>query len=102
VLREYLSAVTRPQATSPGLSIVAALADVRRFRASFEIAADSSAVFDRLLQLLATHPVAGKQVHDANLVATMLEHGVRRLLTFNAGDFQRFAGSIDLVPLPAP
>jgi predicted nucleic acid-binding protein len=28
----------------------------------------------------------------------MLEHGIRRLLTFNAGDFRRFAGIIELEP----
>jgi hypothetical protein len=33
-------------------------------------------VLDRLLQLLTTHPVAGEQVHDANVAATMLDHDV--------------------------
>lgn len=101
VFREYLSVITRPQATASALPMATALADVRRFRASFEIAEDSSTVLDRLLQLLTTHPVTGKQVHDANLVATMLEHDVCRLLTFNTADFQRFADVITLVPLPA-
>ncbi len=101
VLREYVSVVTRPQATAPALPMATAVADVGRFRASFEIAEDSAAVLDRLLALLVVHPGAGKQVHDANLIATMLEHGVRRLLTFNAADFRRFVGAIDLVPLPA-
>jgi predicted nucleic acid-binding protein len=54
-----------------------------------------------LLELLAAHPSAGKQVHDANIVATMQVHDVHRLLTFNTGDFRRFAGIIDLEPLPA-
>lgn len=99
VLREYLSVVTRPQATAPALAMATALADVGRFRASFEIADETAAVLDRLLSLLSLHPVAGKQVHDANLIATMLEHGVRRLLTFNTADFSRFVGAIDLVPL---
>ena len=58
-------------------------------------------VSTRLLQLLTTHPITGRQVHDANLLATMLEHGVGRLLTFNTADFQSFADVITLVPLPA-
>jgi predicted nucleic acid-binding protein len=53
-------------------------------------------VLERLLQLLAAYPGAGKQVHDANLVAAMLVHGVGRLLTFNATDFQRFAGAVEI------
>ena len=34
---------------------------------------------------------------DANILATMLTHGITRLLTFNTADFQRFAGLIALV-----
>lgn len=102
VLREYLSVVTRPQATAPALPMAAALADIRRFQVSFGVAEDGSAVLERLLHLLATYPGAGKQVHDTNLVANMLECGIHRLLTFNSADFRRFAGVIDLVPLPAP
>jgi hypothetical protein len=41
---------------------------------------------------------AGRQVHDVNIVATMLEHGIYRLLTFNAADFKRFVGIIELEP----
>ena len=42
----------------------------------------------------------GKQVHDANIVATMLAHGETRLLTFNQADFRRFAGLIEEGKLP--
>lgn len=40
---------------------------------------------------------AGKQVHGANIVATMLAHGETRLLTFNLADFQRFDSLIELI-----
>jgi predicted nucleic acid-binding protein len=52
-----------------------------------------------LLHLLTTVPVAGRQVHDANIVATMLAHGVPKLLTHNTADFARFAAVITVVPL---
>jgi len=48
------------------------------------------------------HPTRGKQVHDANLVATMLVHGVTRLLTFNVADFRRFGAVIALEPVDTP
>jgi predicted nucleic acid-binding protein len=100
VLREYLAAVTRPQATAPGLPMATAIIDVRRFRATFDVAEERPNVLDRLLHLLTTHSSSGRQVHDANIVATMLEHSIRRLLTFNAADFRRFARIIDIEPLP--
>jgi predicted nucleic acid-binding protein len=98
ILREYLAAVTRPQVTSPALSMETAIADVRRFRQVFHVAEDRPVVLDRLLTLLGAHYGAGRQVHDTNIVATMLEHGISRLLTFNAADFRRFARIIELEP----
>ena len=37
------------------------------------------------------HRVSGVQVHDARLVAAMVSHGVRHILTFNTADFNRYA-----------
>ena len=100
VLREYLAVVTRLQATAPALPMATAIADVRQFAVSFEVTQEGPEVFERLLDLLGTYPVAGRQVHDAHLVATMLVHGIGRLLTFNAGDFRRYAGEIEVGALP--
>jgi hypothetical protein len=57
---------------------------------SYAIAEDGPGTTACLLNLIRSVPVAGKQVHDANIVATMLAHGVTRLLTFNGADFRRF------------
>ena len=97
VFREYLAAATRPQASGPALAMADAIADVQGLQAAFNVAEDGPGVFGRLLQLLATHPGGGKQVHDANLVAAMLEHRIARLLTFNAADFRRFEPLIEVV-----
>ena len=100
VFREYLAVVTRPQATAPALPMETAIADVRSFRVAFHVAEEGPTVLDRLLDLLLAHRGAGRQIHDANIVATMLEHGIRRLLTFNGADFRRFALTIEIEPLP--
>ena len=96
MMREYLAAVTRPQGTLSALPMSVAIDQVRFFAQRFWLAEDGPQVREQLLQLLTTHPVAGKQVHDANIVATMLVHGVTRLLTFNVGDFRRFDGLITI------
>ena len=97
ILREYLAVVTRPQPTEPALSSAAAVADAEGFLARFDVAEDGPRVTRALLQLLAQHPSGGKQVHDANIVATMLTHGITRLLTFNEADFRRFGSLIEVV-----
>ena len=41
----------------------------------------------RIVQLLQSHPVRGRQVFDVQIAATMLANGVRRIYTYNGGDF---------------
>ncbi|QQR91268.1 MAG: hypothetical protein IPJ88_05945 [Myxococcales bacterium] len=40
-----------------------------------------------------------KTIHDANIVATMLAHNVKRLITANTQDCSRFADAIALFTL---
>lgn len=54
---------------------------------------------DRLLGLLDEVDCTGKQIHDANVVATMLVHGIETLVTGNRADFTRFEGMIRVVGL---
>ena len=41
-------------------------------------------------------PRWGRQIHDANIVATKLAYGERRLLTVNVADFRRYADRIEI------
>ncbi len=72
---------------------------MRFFEQRFRIAEDNAWVTERLLELVSQIPVGGKQIHDANIVATMQVYGLGRLLTHNVGDFRRFAQFIEVVPL---
>lgn len=63
----------------------------------YQIADETATVRDTLIDLLKTYPTKGKQVHDANLVATMLANGIDTLLTLNIKDFKRFADKITLI-----
>ena len=53
----------------------------------------------RLRELVREVPCTGKQVHDANIAATMLVHGVPALITSNAGHFSRFGSRIEVIDL---
>lgn len=97
IVREYLAVVTRPQSWSNPLPMAEALQDVARITSAFETLEDSRRVQDVLMELCRDVPVAGRQVHDANIVATMVAHGERRLLTFNFADFRRYGDRIELV-----
>jgi predicted nucleic acid-binding protein len=100
VLREYLSVATRPTGQNGlGLNLPDALGNVRAIRGRTTLLAEDSKVADRLLALLADVECRGKQVHDANLVATMLVHGVGIVVTMNLEDFSRFEQHVGLIRL---
>jgi len=99
VLREYLAIMSRPQQFSQSLPISALLDDIRYFESHFRVADEGPEVTAKLLELMARIPVAGKQVHDANIVATMLANGIPAILIHNVGDFDRFSPRIGVIPL---
>jgi predicted nucleic acid-binding protein len=86
VLREFLAVITRPQTWI-----------LARTTPEAAVAEDGPAVWDQLVDLCRRFDFGGRQVHDANIVATMLAHGESRLLTFNGGDFRRFGALIQVI-----
>ena len=93
--------MTREQAWGKPLTLEEAVEDAAAFSKRFTMLEDGPPVWDELLKLSRRYTFSGRQVHDANIVATMLAHGERRVLTFNATDFRRFASVIEIEPLPA-
>ena len=93
VVRELLVQLTRRDTRRPDKNLAPepAAALVRTLLSRLTLLPETAAVTDRLLNLVAAHDVNGKPVHDANIVATMLAHGVDRLLTHNVKDFTRYA-----------
>ena len=98
VLREYLCVATRDVAENGlGLAPAEALSNVSAFRGRLRVLEESAKVSDRLIALLSTIHCLGKQVHDANVVATMLVHGIETIVTNNENDFSRFAEHIAII-----
>lgn len=86
ILREYLSAATRPvEQNGLGMARAQAVANVRAFRLRLPLLTENVKVHERLLQLLDSVACSGKQVHDANVVATVLTHGIHTVVTGNIG-----------------
>lgn len=66
------------------------LEQVDQFIKRFQVADDTATVTAQLIKLMGDFQIGGKQVHDANIVASMLAYGIPRLLTHNVKDFERF------------
>jgi len=100
IMREYLAVATRPaEKNGLGMRLADALANVRAFRARTSLLAEDGKVADRLLTLLDDIACGGKQIHDANVVATVLVHGIETIVTINVVDFTRFERQVRLVGL---
>jgi predicted nucleic acid-binding protein len=94
VIREYAAILTRE-----GVSINAVKNDIERFMEFFEVADETWQTTSHFLELLTRYEVKGKQVHDANIVATMLTLGIKKLLTHNTTDFKRYEKEIEIISL---
>lgn len=95
VIREYLVTMTRPQAFK-NLPKATVLEQIDQFIERFQVADDTAAVTGQLVKLMGDFQIGGKQVHDANIVATMQAYGIPALLTHNTKDFDRFGEVIKI------
>ncbi len=106
---EFWNVCTRPATARGGLGLSIAETDhrLRVLERIVQILADLPTAYPLWRQLIVTHSVQGKQVHDARLAALMQAHGITHILTLNGSDFTRYPGitPIDpasLVPPPPP
>ncbi len=90
VLREFIAARTRPQTFAKPSTPEVIIERVRYLEEQFQVANDTATVTKQLIRLLDDFKIGGKQVHDANIVATMIAYDIPCLLTHNIKDFQRF------------
>lgn len=72
------------------------LAKVRRL---FHVLPETDEIYAEWERLVVAHQVLGKTAYDARLVATMMVHGVKSILTLNGEDFKRYSGITVIHPV---
>jgi predicted nucleic acid-binding protein len=99
VLRECLVVSTRPvERNGLGLTLAAAVRNNETFAERTTILEETRGVARRLPGIVEAAECSGKRIHDANIAATMLEHGVTLVVTANPHDLMRFEG-VEVIPL---
>jgi predicted nucleic acid-binding protein len=93
-MTEFWAVSTRPAAARGGYGMSVAQADARAklLERAFVRSIETDTAYSNWRRLLTTHSVAGVQVHDARLAASMIAAGIDHILTFNPADFERYAG----------
>jgi predicted nucleic acid-binding protein len=99
ILRECLVALTRPGPDGALPALADAVENVARIHSRARLLTETDATVGALVRLVSERQVAGKKVHDANVVAVMCTWGVRRLVTHNVADFDRYRDLITVEPL---
>jgi predicted nucleic acid-binding protein len=99
VFREVAVIVTREMLANGKVDFQLLESTIKQFEKDYDVAEENRAVTHQWLRLLEDTNTSGKQVHDANIVATMQVHGIDTLLTNNTSDFKRFSHLITVLPL---
>ena len=101
VLAEFYAVITNPRRVSAPFTSEEALAEIQKLRAlpGLTLLPVPLDVVDSWVGLLREHPVTGRHIFDAQLVATMQGNGITKLYTFNRADFERFPGLEVLTPI---
>jgi hypothetical protein len=67
----------------------------------FPVLSEPSAAYPLSRQLVVAHAVQGVQVHDTGLVALMVAHELKHILTFNSNEFSYYHALIETLDLTA-
>ncbi len=99
VIREYLSVLSRPDVNGKRLADELLINDAKRLRKEYLVLFETDQTLNNLQMLLSHCPTGGKQIHDANIVATMIDNNLTVLLTHNIVDFKRFNKFITIITI---
>jgi predicted nucleic acid-binding protein len=96
--REFWNVCTRPTVVHGlGLTVVQAVAWLHRIDSLVTRLPDVPATGPEWDRLVTQYQVIARAVHDAQLVASMIAHGITHILTLNVGDFARYAAEVTVV-----
>src|SRR5436305_935759 len=101
--REFWYVCTRPPANN-GLGLTVAQTEewLRRIDATFHRPPDLAAAGPEWDRLVHHYQVHGRAVHDAQIVASMITHGLTQILTINVDDFRRYSEVTAVHPRDVP
>lgn len=99
VIREYLVVMSRSEILMQRQTMKEVIRDFKKVSGLFSIANDTTNGTEKLYELIEKYDVKGKNIHDANVVATMLVNSIQEIITQNVKDFRRFEPEISIISL---
>ncbi|HET9283391.1 MAG TPA: PIN domain-containing protein [Candidatus Angelobacter sp.] len=98
-LIEFWSVSTRPISQNGyGLSPAETDQNAKQIEKAFILLPEVKTIHNEWRRLVVDYGVSGAKVHDARLVAGMIAHGIRHILTLDESDFARYTEVIAVSP----
>jgi predicted nucleic acid-binding protein len=89
ILREFFAISTNGSIFKKPLNHKQAVGKIREFLKRFTLLLEKETTIQTLMELIEKHAVLRHKIHDLNIAATMIDHGIFQLLTYNKKDFKR-------------
>jgi predicted nucleic acid-binding protein len=89
ILREYFAISTNSSIFKKPLNHKQALGKIQEFLKRFTLLLEKETTIQTLMELIEKYAVSRQKIHDLNIVAIMIDHGISQLLTYNKKDFKR-------------
>jgi predicted nucleic acid-binding protein len=100
---EFWNVSTRPVAQNGyGLSPAETNEVTKQIEKAFILLPDVEAIHHEWRRLVFAYGISGTKVHDARIVAGMIVHGVRHILTLDRSDFERYTEIVIVPPQIIP
>ena len=98
ILREFIALATNDAILKTPLRDADLLLKITEFESAFTLLFETPQSLDVLKDLCRRYAIKKHRIHDANIAAMVIAHGMDWLWTFNLKDFQPFT-EIHLLPL---
>jgi predicted nucleic acid-binding protein len=87
VLREYFAISTNKTLFKKPLTFKQAAGKMKEFLSRFTLVSEKKSTIHTLITLIEKYSISRQQIHDLNIVATMIDNDISNLLTYNKKDF---------------
>ena len=100
VLREFFAIATNEKFFERPLSIEEAVSKRKEFENSFTVLYDSDSSISLLNEMVLKYQIKKQDIHDANIVATMVANNIKEIFSFNSKDFSDY-DEVNLFEIPS-
>lgn len=90
IIREFFAISTNSKILIKPLSPEEAFEKIEEFLEKYEFVSESENTISYLKDLTVKHQIIKQNIHDTNIVATMMDNDIDHLFTFNTKDFIKY------------